>query len=221
MEAHPHSFRPGPAGRRPALADGPDVWVVARVFREMAGPFEQAVQHTAELTELTPTQVGTAAKYYAEYRDEIDEWLRELDDEAERAYAAWLREQDLFGGEAAAGRNVASCDCRTVEAAWIRCRGSRRKKRPQKQAGRGNLRGRARGTTCHRDRGCERLPAIHGESPQDSGHPRWAGPYNRPRLSSQPSSTPGRLVSALDALLVSEVDLRDTERWLPSPQSGG
>jgi hypothetical protein len=98
MEGHSGIvFRPGPAGRRPALADGPDVWVVARVFREMAGPFEQAVQHTAKLTELTPTQVGTAAKYYAEYRDEIDEWLRDLDDEAERAYAAWLREQDLLG----------------------------------------------------------------------------------------------------------------------------
>jgi hypothetical protein len=35
MDAHPGIvFRPGPAGRRPGLMAGPDVWEVARVLRE-------------------------------------------------------------------------------------------------------------------------------------------------------------------------------------------
>lgn len=97
MEAHPGIvFRSGTAGRRAALADGPDIWVVARVFRDMVGSFDEAVANTAELTELGPHQVRVAARYYSEYRNEIDEWLRELDEEAERAHAAWQREQDLL-----------------------------------------------------------------------------------------------------------------------------
>jgi hypothetical protein len=97
MEAHPGIvFRPGVTGRQPALADGPKVWVVARVFREMKGSFDEAVARTAELMELSPHQVRTAARYYAEFRKEVDEWLRALDEEAEQAHAAWQREQDLL-----------------------------------------------------------------------------------------------------------------------------
>ena len=97
MEAHPGIvFRPGTTGRRPAVADGPQVWVVARVFREMKGPFERAVEKTARLMELSPEKVQTAAQYYAEFSEETDRWLQDLDDEAEQAYAAWEREQELL-----------------------------------------------------------------------------------------------------------------------------
>ena len=97
IDAHPGIvFRPGVMGRQPALADGPRVWVVARVFREMKGSFDEAVARTAELMELAPHQVRTAARYYAEYREEVDEWLRILDEEAEQAQAAWQREQNLL-----------------------------------------------------------------------------------------------------------------------------
>jgi hypothetical protein len=97
MEAHTGIvFRPGPAGRRPALADGPDVWVVARVFRELKGSFEEVLAETVELTELAPHQVRAAMRYYAEFGDEIDAFLKEQDDYAERAHETWLREQDML-----------------------------------------------------------------------------------------------------------------------------
>ena len=97
MEAHPGVvFRSGTAGRRPALADGPQIWVIARVLRDMKGGLDDAVAQTSELTELAPHQVRIAARYYAEYREEIDAWLKAMDEEAVRAYTAWQREQNLL-----------------------------------------------------------------------------------------------------------------------------
>lgn len=89
-------FRPGPVGRRPALADGPDIWEVASVFTRIHESGEKLIESTCELTGLSARQVQTALRYYAEYRDEIDEWIRRNDEEAERAEAAWLREQALL-----------------------------------------------------------------------------------------------------------------------------
>lgn len=97
MQAHPGIvFRSGVSGRRPALADGPDVWVVARVLRGVHGNPEAVVAQTAELTGLHPVQVRIAARYYAEFREEIDAWIRRLDDEADRSEAEWRRQQDLL-----------------------------------------------------------------------------------------------------------------------------
>jgi uncharacterized protein (DUF433 family) len=99
MSEHPGIvFRPGPAGRRPAVADGIDVWEIVRVLRELAPKEgETALAHTAELTGMTPAQVRVAARYYADYQDEIDQWIARVDDEAARAEAAWQREQALLG----------------------------------------------------------------------------------------------------------------------------
>ena len=37
-----------------------------------------------------------ALRYYAEYRDEIEAWIRMVDEEAERAEAVWRCEQELL-----------------------------------------------------------------------------------------------------------------------------
>lgn len=97
MESHPGIvFRPGPAGRRPGLVGGPDVWEVIRVFTGIDARGEDAVRETASLTGLTAEEVRRAAQYYADYRDEIDDWVRRVDEEATRAEAAWERQQDLL-----------------------------------------------------------------------------------------------------------------------------
>lgn len=97
MRQHPGIvFRPGPTGRRPALAGGPDVWEVARVLRGVADREGDVVAETAELTGLHRTQVEVALRYYAEYRDEIDGWIARVDEEALEAETAWLREQALL-----------------------------------------------------------------------------------------------------------------------------
>ena len=81
---------------RAGLAGGPDVWEVARVFRGVEARGEDAVVQTAELTGLAPAHVRTALSYYAEYREEIDDWIQRVDAEAVQAEATWRREQDLL-----------------------------------------------------------------------------------------------------------------------------
>jgi hypothetical protein len=96
MQEHPGIvFRPGPAGRRPALADGPDVWEVARVFQGNIHYSDKAVRRFCRLTGLDPHRIRTAMRYYTAYREEIDDWIREVDEEAHQAYAAWLAEHQL------------------------------------------------------------------------------------------------------------------------------
>jgi hypothetical protein len=97
MDAHPGIvFRSGPAGRRPGLAAGPDVWEIVRVFNSTDAKGDGAIRCVAELTDLTTEQVRIALRYYADHGDEIDEWVRRVDDESARAESSWQREQDLL-----------------------------------------------------------------------------------------------------------------------------
>ena len=97
MELHPGIvFRSGPAGRRPGLAGGPDVWEVIRVFRSQQYAGEEAIRQAAGLTSLTAEQIRTVIGYYADFKDEIDVWIRRIDDEAERLEAAWQRGQAIL-----------------------------------------------------------------------------------------------------------------------------
>ena len=98
MAKHPGIvFRPGPAGRRPALGDGPDVWSIARVFLDQPmsteEEIERAVARSVELTGWEPHQVRIALGYCLEYGDDIREWIRELDEYSDRAEAEWLRKR--------------------------------------------------------------------------------------------------------------------------------
>ncbi len=98
MEAHPGIvFRSGPAGRRPGIAGGPDIWEVVRVFEGVDAQGEELLRRTAESTGLTPELVRIALRYYADYRDEIDDWIRRVDEESARSEAAWRRGRDLLG----------------------------------------------------------------------------------------------------------------------------
>lgn len=95
MDSHPGIvFRSGPAGRRPSLASGPDVWEVARVLGNVDASGEDAIRQTAELTGLTLEQIRTVARYFAEYRPEVDEWLRHVDEDAQQTEASWRRTRE-------------------------------------------------------------------------------------------------------------------------------
>ena len=97
MEAHPGIvFRDGPTGRRPGLAGGPDIWEVARVYREVEGP--DRIRETADLTGLLHQQIRAAASYYSEFQDEIDDWIAMVDEVAERAEAVWLASERKLAG---------------------------------------------------------------------------------------------------------------------------
>ena len=98
MERHPGIvFRSGPAGRRAGLVGGPDIWEVVRAFIGADDGVEVTPEGISRRTGLTPEEVRTALRYYAEYPDEIGDWIRRVDEEADRAEASWRREQALLG----------------------------------------------------------------------------------------------------------------------------
>ena len=97
MERHPGiMFRTGPAGRRPGLIGGPDVWEVVRTCLGHDVGDVAVRRDIGERTGLTADQVRVALRYYAEYSGEVDEWIRRVDEEAEKAEAAWRGERELL-----------------------------------------------------------------------------------------------------------------------------
>lgn len=95
MDDHPGIvFRDGPTGRRAGLAAGPDVWEVIGVLRSTGLTGDEAIRSTAEWSSLSVRQVREAIGYYNEYPAEIDERIRQRDEEADAAELSW-REQNL------------------------------------------------------------------------------------------------------------------------------
>ena len=73
LDEHPGIvFRGGPTGRRAALAGGPDVWELMLTLKSGKARGEEAISATAELLNLTDSQVRTAIRYYSAFTDEID-----------------------------------------------------------------------------------------------------------------------------------------------------
>jgi len=98
MERHPGIvFAPGPAGRRPTLTDGPDVWEIVQAARNTGLGGEAAVDATARWMGLRRDQVERAVAYYADYREEIDDWIERVARDAERERAAWERRGRVLG----------------------------------------------------------------------------------------------------------------------------
>jgi hypothetical protein len=90
-------FRDGPTGRRAALAGGPDVWELMATLKSGKARGVEAISATAELLDLTDSQVRAAIRYYNVFPDEID-WRIALNTaDADEAEASWRREQAAFG----------------------------------------------------------------------------------------------------------------------------
>jgi hypothetical protein len=71
--AHPGIvFKPGPAGRRAALAGGPDVWEVVAALRHTDGSEAERMAAVAEQLGLHERQVLLALEYAAAHRTEIE-----------------------------------------------------------------------------------------------------------------------------------------------------
>jgi hypothetical protein len=72
------------------------VWEIVRVLRGFAGSEDEAIEQTAEAADLTADQVRTALRYYADHADQVDAWIDRVEEETDRAEAAWQREQDVL-----------------------------------------------------------------------------------------------------------------------------
>ena len=72
--AHPGIvFKPGPAGRRAALAGGPDVWEVVAALRHTTGSESERVGAVAEQLGVHERQALLALEYAAAHRAEIEQ----------------------------------------------------------------------------------------------------------------------------------------------------
>ncbi|WP_239166685.1 hypothetical protein [Actinoplanes italicus] len=95
------NFRPGPTGRRAALAGGPDVWEVITALDDIRNEDPQIseadlLEELGTVTGLTTTQIGIAVRYYAAYPDEIDERIALNRDVADREEKLWEAQQSLL-----------------------------------------------------------------------------------------------------------------------------
>jgi hypothetical protein len=98
MDEHPGIvFRDGPTGRRAALAGGPDVWELVFTLKGGEERGEEAITATAELLNLTTSQVRIAVRYYGAFPEEIDRRIALNTLDADEAEAAWQREQAALG----------------------------------------------------------------------------------------------------------------------------
>lgn len=72
--AHPGIvFRSGPAGRRAALARGPDVREVVSLLRTLDARGDAAVHEAAEWLHLPVTQIQVALDYFGAFPTEIED----------------------------------------------------------------------------------------------------------------------------------------------------
>lgn len=88
-------FRDGPAGRRAALAVGPDVWEIASALRDVEQRGDAAIEAVAIDFSLSPVAVRLALSYYGVYSAEIDAEVADNDRMAEEALKSWEAQQRL------------------------------------------------------------------------------------------------------------------------------
>lgn len=97
MADHPGIvFRGGPAGRRPALVVGPDVWELVVFLEEIDERGETAVSAASETFDIPRSAVAAGIRYYTAFTAEIDAWTDAARAASERAELAWQRGQALL-----------------------------------------------------------------------------------------------------------------------------
>lgn len=95
MDEHPGvGFADGPAGRRPILlGTGLDIWEAVDTVKQNAGSVDAAARYL----EMPAATIRAAIRYYAAFRDEIDEDLLRRQTIGERERIAAERERAILG----------------------------------------------------------------------------------------------------------------------------
>jgi hypothetical protein len=97
IDRHPGIvFRDGPAGRRPVVVGGPDVWEVIVAVRSAPERGEKLIEALAERMGAPAEKIRVAVRYYAEYPDEVDRWISTVGEEADRLEETLERERSLL-----------------------------------------------------------------------------------------------------------------------------
>ena len=97
LDRHPGiAFRDGPAGRRPVVVGGPDVWEVIAAARSARERGEELIDALAARLGVPADKIRVAVRYYAEHPDEIDRWITMVEEEAEQLERTLARERRLL-----------------------------------------------------------------------------------------------------------------------------
>jgi len=75
---------------------GPDVWELVNAVRSAPEKGEIMVSALAERLGISESKIRTAIRYYAEYPQEIDEWIAANEAEADRLETSLVRERELL-----------------------------------------------------------------------------------------------------------------------------
>lgn len=94
MDEHPLIyFREGATGRRPTLTGTRlDVATVISTVRQNSNSVEEA----GDYLRLPVSHVEACVRYYLAYKDEIDAWIEQDEEEAEAAEISWRKRQEIF-----------------------------------------------------------------------------------------------------------------------------
>ena len=97
LDHHPGiGFRDGPAGRRAMVAGGPDVWEVIAAARNAPERGEKLIGALAERIGVPSERVRVAIRYYAQYPEEVDQFITMVEEEAEQLEQVIARERSLL-----------------------------------------------------------------------------------------------------------------------------
>lgn len=97
LDRHPGIiFRDGPAGRRAVVVGGPDVWEVVVAARSAPERGDELVEALAARIGVPDERIRIAIRYYAEYPEEVDDFIAQVEEEAERLEEALERERSLL-----------------------------------------------------------------------------------------------------------------------------
>lgn len=98
MERHPAiAFREGPAGRRAIVIGGPDVWEIVRAARSAPEKGDRLITALSKRLGMSPQRVRAAVAYYADYPEEVNQFIALQDEEAERLQSALAVQRSLIG----------------------------------------------------------------------------------------------------------------------------
>ncbi len=90
-------FREGPGGRRAGLAAGPDVWEIASLIKHLGAKGERAIRQAAKASGLSLEKIRSAVAYWADFPEEIEEWVSAAERDSLQAERHFEAEQRVLG----------------------------------------------------------------------------------------------------------------------------
>lgn len=91
-------YRDGPAGRRAAVVDGPDVWELVRAVKQAGGNGDERIDQVAGELGIPRSRVALAVDFYVAYPEEVEQRIAADEQAASRLRELIERRRRLISG---------------------------------------------------------------------------------------------------------------------------